>query len=220
MPSPVDVADGATDESIVEAIREQTHILLGRTISFSEVEWSEPSRLPGWTRAHVAAHIAQGASELVARAHAQIEGTAEPARSSHEDRSHELELASLADGLHLQIDLDTTAGELGNVLATLPEGSDIPITRLYELVLHGRDLATDVDDLGVEPEVAHELLVFWLRNVADGAQPRVHLISHEGVDVDLSGGADAAPRVTGPSADLLLWLARGEISDRIGGVQA
>lgn len=220
MPSQVDVADGAPDESIVEAIREQTHILLGRTISFSDVEWSEPSRLPGWTRAHVAAHIVQGASDLLARAHSQIEGSAAPVPASQEDRSHELELASLADGLHLQIDLDTTAGELGDVLGTLPEGSEIPITRLYELVLHGHDLATESEDLGVDPDVARELLLFWIANIAGPDVPRVHLISHEGIDVDLGDGTEVAPRVTGPSADLLLWLARGELSDRIGGIQA
>ena len=44
---------------------EATQRLLGDTIAISEQAWQEPSRLPGWTRAHVAAHLARNADALV-----------------------------------------------------------------------------------------------------------------------------------------------------------
>ena len=49
--------------------REATQALLGDTISISDEAWQQPSRLDGWTRAHVATHIARNADGLRRVAH-------------------------------------------------------------------------------------------------------------------------------------------------------
>lgn len=214
MPSPGDVKKDAGDV-ILPAVREQTHVLLGRTIGYSEHDWAQPSRLPGWTRSHVAAHLVQNAHALLALAHAVTEGTDAPVTPPEDERAHALELAALADGLSLQIALDTVAGELAEALAHVPADSDIPMVWLFEVVVHGFDLSPDVDELGVDPLLAQELLTFWLQRADEDSLPRVHLLSHEGLDVHL--GSESVTRVTGPSADLLMWLARDVVTDRVGG---
>ena len=39
-------------------------MLLGRTIAYSPEDWAASTRLPGWTRSHVAAHLIKGARSL------------------------------------------------------------------------------------------------------------------------------------------------------------
>ena len=41
-----------------------TQRLLGDTISVSDADWNAPSRLPEWTRGHVATHLARQADGL------------------------------------------------------------------------------------------------------------------------------------------------------------
>lgn len=216
MPSPGDVHDDA-GEAILHAVRDQTHVLLGTTIGFSEHDWAQPSRLPGWTRSHVAAHLVQNARTLLARAHALLTDAPAPPAPPEDEQAHALELGALADGLSLQIALDTTAGGLDEVMTRVPAGSDIPMVRLFEVVMHTFDLSPGSDELGVAPSVARELLAFWLDRADPETLPRAHVVSHEGLEVHLGAPAEAAARVTGPSADLLMWLARDVVTDRIGG---
>ena len=48
------------------AKREATQRLLGATMGLSDDEWQAPSRLAGWTRAHIATHIARNAEAFEA----------------------------------------------------------------------------------------------------------------------------------------------------------
>lgn len=213
MPSHPGVEDGTVDEAIVAAVRDQTHVLLGRTIGFSEEEWASPSRLPGWTRSHVAAHLVRNAQELTARARGELD---QHDVGTPDERAHELELASLAGGLDLQIALDTSAGELDEALAASPPDRDVALTRLYEVVLHTFDMNPHDDSIHLDPEVANHLLAFHIEHWPDQDLPRLLVVSHEGLEAQL--GPEGEPlRVTGPAADLLAWLARGVITDRVGG---
>ncbi len=54
--------------------REATQALLGDTIRLGDDQWQEPSDLPGWTRAHVATHIARNAEAFVAAVEALLAG--------------------------------------------------------------------------------------------------------------------------------------------------
>lgn len=232
MPSPRTDGDGAPDESVLQAVREQTHLLLGRTIGFSEEDWAQPSRLAGWTRAHVAAHLVANARDLVAACRALADGstgvTLSPASAAAE--AHDLELGALADGLGLQIALDTSAGALHDAMAgltsdgatvRLKSGRDIPahlipLVRLHEVTLHHFDLDPDIDDITLEPAVANDLLAFQVSRMDTSELPRVHISSHEGFDTRFGGDGDA-PRVTGPAVDLVVWLARDVATRRVGG---
>ncbi|GAB3822244.1 maleylpyruvate isomerase family mycothiol-dependent enzyme [Tessaracoccus terricola] len=230
MPSPLSVGDGAPDESVLQAVREQTHLLLGRTISYSEEDWAESTRLPGWSRSHVAAHLAANARDLVAacRALARGAGLVELPNSPAAE-AHDLELGALDDGLTLQIALDTSAGALHDAMAELAPGDAvvrlksgqeiparlIPLVRLHEVILHQFDLASEVDDVVLEPSVANDLLAFQVSRMGADSLPRAHVLSHEGFDTRFGDGE--VPRVTGPAADLVVWLARDVVSRRVGG---
>ena len=51
-------------ETVRKRKLEATQRLLGDTIGMDEDQWRAPSLLPGWTRAHVAVHLARGADAL------------------------------------------------------------------------------------------------------------------------------------------------------------
>ena len=59
--------DGAASqvETLRGLVNGATQRLLGDTIRVSDEDWRGPSRLPGWTRGHVASHIARHADGMV-----------------------------------------------------------------------------------------------------------------------------------------------------------
>lgn len=211
MPISAEDASGTPLDPILAAVREQTHQLLGRTIAYSAEDWAAPSRLPGWTRSHVAAHLVQNARDLLARAAGRPVDD-DPGR--RRDLRRDLELAALADGLTLQVRLDESAGALDEAMAALPEGSDLPLIRLHEVVLHAFDLDPEADRLDLDPEPALTLLRFELtrgRSVPDGP---LRLVSPSG-DPSRVTLEDALGTVTGPVTDVLLWLARSRTTGRL-----
>lgn len=232
MPSPLTDGDGAPDESVLEGVRDQTHLLLGRTIGYSEADWAQPSRLPGWTRSHVAAHIVANARHLLAAYEELAAGAVSVDLSpvAADEEAHELELGALDDGLTLQIALDTSAGALDDAMAgSVPADATvrlksgqvvaanlIPLVRLHEVTLHYFDLAPGSDDISLDPGIANELLAFQVSRMRSTDLPRVRVLSHEGFDARLGDSGDAA-RVTGPAADLVVWLARDVVTHRVGG---
>lgn len=231
MPSPRTDGDGTPDENVLQAVRNQTHLLLGRTIGYSEEDWAQPSRLPGWTRSHVAAHLVANARDLVTACEALRNGARDVALSptTADEEAHDLELGALDDGLALQIALDTSAGALHDAMAELDPGEAgvrlksgqripgamLPLVRLHEVTLHYLDLAPDVDDITLDAEVANDLLDFQVSRMREADLPRVRILSHEGYDAQFGDGE--APRVTGPAADLVVWLARDVVTPRVGG---
>ena len=207
-------ADGASNDAIVAAVRDQTHLLLGRTIAFTADEWAAPTRLPGWTRSHVAAHLVQGALSLVARCMAEEAG--EPQAETPPD-PHALEVDALADGLSLQIALDTSAGELDVAMTGLPEWSRIPVSRLYEIVMHTFDLDPTADHLHIDDTIATWLFTFRIERLSTlPGLPSLLLMADEGPTAELGPDGDRAA-VMGPTADLLLWLARGIVTRAVAG---
>lgn len=209
MPISAEDAAGTPLDPILAAVREQTHALLGHTIAYSADDWAAPSRLPGWTRSHVAAHLVQGAHDLLDRAH----GTTRP-NVGRPTQTHALELAALADGLSLQIDLDESAGALDEAMAPLPEGSDIPLIRLHEVVLHGFDLDPDADGLDLAPDAALALLHFELARGTTVPDGPVTLTTSPD-DPSAVTLEDDLGTVSGPATDVLLWLARKRTTGRL-----
>jgi len=61
-------------ETVRKQVQDATQRLLGDTIGISDADWNGPSRLPGWSRAHVAAHLAANADALSALMEATADG--------------------------------------------------------------------------------------------------------------------------------------------------
>ena len=157
--------DGAAAEQLDRLRRlvtVATQRLLGDTISVSDDDWRAPSRLPEWSRGHVASHIARQADAICRLASWARTGQRQDMYASPEQRSIEIEEGSGRSGLDLQIDLDTSAERLGeawepldvdgawDAIVEMRGGLQVParllpLARLLEVAIHHVDL-----DIGYE----------------------------------------------------------------------
>ena len=224
-------ADGAQYDLVLEAVREQTHMLLGATIGFSEKHWAQPSGLPGWTRSHVAAHLVENARGLVRICKGITAHRATRMYASRAEKISAVERGALLGGMQLQIDLDTSASELQIELSqlqakdTLVEvrpgdrmvAHHIPLARLYEVVVHSRDIGLEQHQSHVPPDIAVSLLNFEATRI--GRRPDLPgIVLRADEDFTVRVGADKDfETVAGPALDLLLWLSRGIGSPQLRG---
>lgn len=208
---------------------EATQQLLGDTITLSEQAWQEPARTPGWTRAHVATHIARNADALVRSVEAVLMGRRGLMYDSDEDRDLAIERGSERSGLDLQIDLDTSAGRLNrrmNVLEWLPGDlmielqpglllrSDLlPLLRLNEVLLHHVDLDCGFEVTQVDPVTARLLLEWHCLDPRLSSGEGVALESDSGFTFKL-GSTKASTVLRGSDAVLLGWLTGRLSTDR------
>ena len=198
-----------------------TQRLLGDTIAISEADWRATVALPGWTRAHVATHIARNADSLRRQAEAVKSGRAAPDQPTALDTQRELESGARRSPLDLQIDLDTSAGRLNVTLDSLSDDdwrsdradlrirmADLPMARLNEVVLHHIDLDCGFGFGDLDLTTTRWLLEWNARRLSPSRFGRtaVELISDTGHRV-LTGASDRPPvRVHGTEAALLGWL--------------
>ena len=204
-----------------------TQRLLGATIAVADEQWSAPSRLPGWSRAHVATHLSRQADGLVRLVEGAEVGERRSMYPSFEAREAQIEAGAGRTGLELQTDLDTSAGRLTEAFERLDETGEpagsawsrevemrgglviparlLPLARLFELELHLVDLDVGHDVEQIEEPVAG-WLVEWVsfRARARDEFPRVELRMPSGTTTVGSVGAPVV--VTGSAPTLLGWL--------------
>jgi maleylpyruvate isomerase len=201
---------------------------LTRTVDGLQVDdWSAPSLLPGWTRAHVVAHLALNA-EGMARALRGVVADAsgdEPRTMYDSDQRRHDDIAELAaaDVAELRDRLLGATTELFDAMSSVPpsgwEGrvertpggrsmatASLPGMRLRELEIHHVDLDAGytVDDW--PPAFAEHLLDAMAKRLSDTTFEVRPLDSGR---TWLYGDADGqypVPVVTGPAADLGWWL--------------
>jgi len=87
-----------------------TQRLLGDTIAISDSDWLGPTALPGWTRAHVATHLARNADVL----RRYLMRLASRPELERDDLVQALEAGSRRSPLEIQIDLDTSSALLND----------------------------------------------------------------------------------------------------------
>lgn len=216
----LDIVNHGQVEPVRKRITEATLRLLGDTIRLDDALWHSPSLLPGWSRAHVATHLARNADALRGLVTAALAGETRSLYQSAEVKYNAIERGSERTGLDLQIDLDTSAERLDAtfdevedwlVPIRLPEGeypaSVLTLVRLQELVLHHIDLDCGYswDDLDLIPA---RWLLQWLCLLLreDDNLPGVDIASDSGVAASL-GGSGVRRTVTGTDAALWAWLA-------------
>lgn len=192
--------------------------LLGDTIGISDAEWRAPSLLPGWSRAHVATHLARDADLLRELTRASLEGR-EPQLLDAGARFTALEQGADRDGLALQIDLDTSAGRLGQTWDDVVDWQRpihfegglsplalLPLVRLHEICLHQLDL-----DRGFEVDQLDRTVSMWLlawvvrRRRATWRGPTILL--HQDSGETTTVGDDSVDQRIGPvsASDARLW---------------
>ncbi|MDR0960556.1 MAG: maleylpyruvate isomerase family mycothiol-dependent enzyme [Propionibacteriaceae bacterium] len=181
--------------------------LLGDTIGLSDYEWQSPSLLPGWSRAHIATHLADNAIALGQAASAVAAGENDvvwPLPQAGEP----IETGSRREGLDLQVALDTSIARLSRSFDSIsPERWDTPVrttlgplparvlvlVRLNELVLHHVDLGLGFGFGQISPQITEWLLPWNAARAGDHFGDRViHLVSDEGFEATIGRGAAPA----------------------------
>jgi maleylpyruvate isomerase len=148
----------AVQRVLSDQIDDATQRLLSTVRVLSEPELRAPSRLPGWTRAHVVAHLARNADAMRNLLVGARSGTDRPAYASAEARAADIEAGSRRPPAQLVADLADTAMALRTVARQLPDpawraevrildsapfpASGLLTRRLVEVELHHADLGS------------------------------------------------------------------------------
>jgi maleylpyruvate isomerase len=193
----------------------------------------QPSALPGWTRAHVVAHLARNADALVNLCTWARTGVETPMYPSRDARDTAIEnTATLPAGV-LRADYRDTEARLAEAVAVMPDEAwdrpvrngqgrmvparDIPWMRAKELWVHGVDLDAGVRFADVPADalaalVDDVLALFASRDQLPDATIRC-------IDVQRTWCSGAA-RVEGPVAAVAAWLTRSRTDGLTGDVPA
>ncbi len=219
LPDPVD--QRGRQDQLRTLLSAATTQLLGATITVPDAGWRAPSRLPGWSRGHLATHLARQADALRRLATTAVDGQPRAMYRAGQ-RDEEIEAGADRSGLELQIDLDTSAGLLEEAFEAVQEAGAwdavvelrgglrvparlLPLARLFEVALHHVDL--DVGrDMGDLDDATADWLLEWsgFRLRERDEFPRLDLASPT---TRMTVGSSGAPRaVSGSSPALLGWL--------------
>lgn len=221
-PAPDPTAQRDQQDRLHDLLRTATGLLLGSTIAVSDEDWRAPSRLPGWSRAHLATHVARQADGLRRVVDGALTGTRREMYPSPGQREDEIEAGAGRTGLELQVDLDSSAGHLDRAFGGLEDADAwdrvvilrgglqvparlLPLARLLEVTLHHVDLGLGHELADVDDATADWLLEWSAFRLRERDEfPRLVLASPSS---RLTVGSSGAVRtVHGRSADLLGWL--------------
>ncbi|WP_235738697.1 maleylpyruvate isomerase family mycothiol-dependent enzyme [Nocardioides alcanivorans] len=188
--------------------------------TLTEEELRAPSSLPGWTRAHVVAHVALN-GEAFRRVLTQVLG-GDPASmyDSNEARDHDIAALSSAPGRELVQRSRAVAAELPGLFAQLDDrhgvaivhrlpgggGMTFPATdalpkRLSEVWIH-------LTDLGVAGVTHRDWPTEFATSVVNQRAPRHDSWAFAATDTGAQWGdvADADLTISGSVSDLAWWL--------------
>ncbi len=201
-----------------------TELLLRAVNALPDDALRAPSALPGWTRAHVVAHVARNAEALTRLATWARTGIETPMYPSREHRAAEIESSAQAPTDVLRAELVSTAADLDGALAALDEATwqaevrsalgrplpatEIPWMRVREVWLHAVDLDAGVSVADIAPEVVDTLLddSTGTLSAAEGCPSVVLAPTDRGRTWTLGPASDAPLRVRGEAAQVLGWL--------------
>jgi maleylpyruvate isomerase len=215
--------DATNVDSILADVGARTLELVLRARLLTESEVSAPSRLPGWTRGHVLAHLADNAdafAAVLARA-----GEADDAGLmyvSAESRDRSIEAGALRSSANHLTHLVGSAHRLAAAWRELPADRlgatvsgtagwtrpvrDVPWMRWRELALHAVDLGWPAGFTPGDPLV-ERLLDESLQTLA--ARPGAPALAVTDTDrgVACTVGSSPGPvRVDGSTSELALWV--------------
>jgi len=148
----------AAQRQLSDQTDQATQRLLGTAREIAEPELRQPSLLPGWTRAHVLAHLARGADAMRYVLIGAKYGQERPAYVSAEARAADIQYGATLTAKELIIDVARSAMAFRTVVKQLPDDSwqypvrilnsapfpaaQILTRRLVEVELHHGDLDT------------------------------------------------------------------------------
>ncbi|MFD5425701.1 maleylpyruvate isomerase family mycothiol-dependent enzyme [Streptomyces sp. NPDC127084] len=203
------------------SVHEATERLLNAAARLDNAAVAEPSRLPGWSRGHVLAHIARNADAIVNVLEGRPMYASAEAREADIERDAARPLGTQLDDVRESDARFRSAGagqdameggwertvELRN--GVTDTASRVPFRRLIEVELHHVDLGIGYELEDLPGSFTEREIQFLTQRFAGHKDvPPTTVVADDGRTWGTGGGADGAPvTVTGPAADLLGWLA-------------
>ncbi|MFJ7628076.1 maleylpyruvate isomerase family mycothiol-dependent enzyme [Streptomyces sp. NPDC097595] len=198
------------------ALREATDRLLGATGKLDDAALSEPSRLPGWSRGHVIAHLSRNADGLanVLRGLPMYADSETRDRDIERDaaRSQEQQLADLTASAARFVEAAAEPADWSRTV-TLRNGvtdsaARVPFRRRGEVELHHVDLGVGYELEDLPEEFTAREIDFLAERF--GRHPEVvstAIVDDTGRVWTTGGGAEGGPvAVRGTAPELLGWL--------------
>ncbi len=200
---------------------EVSAISLNRTVdALTAEELAGPSLLPGWSRAHLVAHLALNGFAMAAVAQGVGRGTTPAMYESDEQRDIEIEELAEADPADLRDQLLSATTAFADAVALVPEhhwsgtftrvpggptwpAATLVETRRRELEIHHADLGAAYTHHDWPADFVAELLDVVS---VDQAPSGPLLVSATDLDRAWAVGDGDGPVVTGRGADLGWWL--------------
>ena len=193
---------------------------LVRTVdALGEADWTAPSGLPRWTRAHVVAHLVLNAEAITGALGGVGTGDAVPMYRSAAERDSDIEVLAGAGPAALRDRLLGSVTAFADAVGAVPadrwgarvertpggprfDAADLPQMRLREVEIHHADLGASYSWSDWGPDFS----VLLLDAVAGRAESGPGLVAVAS-DLDRTWTiGDGGPAVTGPAAALGWWL--------------
>ena len=203
----------------------------GLVARLSDDDLAAPSALPGWSRAHVVAHLARNADALGNLLTWARTGVETPMYPSRAVRDADIEATAAQPAADLRKDFAAACARLAEAVETLPAqawtaqvrtgqgqpvpASHVPWMRAKEVWVHGTDLRAGLSFADLPPGFCAALVDEVLAHFAAHDQPVQATVV--ATDVDRTWGF-GAPTVRGPVGAVAAWLTRSDASGLEGDV--
>ncbi|MFD7131503.1 maleylpyruvate isomerase family mycothiol-dependent enzyme [Streptomyces sp. NPDC059894] len=200
----------------LRSVREATERLLTAVAELDNAAVTESSRLPGWSRGHVLAHLARNADALVnvlqGRPMYASEETRETDIERDAPRPLRVQLADIRDSTARFLEAGAAPADWSRTVelrgGITDSAARVPFRRWIEVELHHVDLGIghELEDLSAE-FTEREIDLLAQRFTGHPDVPPTRLT--DGTHAWYTGREAGVPEVTvtGPRADLLGWLA-------------
>ncbi|MFI9605142.1 maleylpyruvate isomerase family mycothiol-dependent enzyme [Streptomyces sp. NPDC052043] len=198
-----------------------TELILKAADGIDDGAFAAPSALPGWSRAHVAAHVAANAEALSNLVHWAATGEPTPMYASPEERAAGIERGRALPAAELAAWLRDSAEVLETGMAALGEkqwhtpvvtaqgrtvpATEVPWLRSREVCVHAVDMANGVSFVDLPPDFLAALGDDVATKRAAAPGPAVILREPGGGAWELPGQGEAA-LVDGALHDLAAYL--------------
>lgn len=198
------------------SVRDATERLLTAAAKLDDASVSEPSRLPGWTRGHVMAHLSRNADALVNVLEGRPMYASAEARDADIERDAprplDVQLADLRDSAARFQEAGAAPADWSRTVelrnGVTDSASRVPFRRWAEVELHHVDLGIgyELEDL---PEEFTQREIDFLAARFRGHRdvPAVVIEEDDGRRIPTGRDEGEPLTVTGRQADLLGWLA-------------
>jgi maleylpyruvate isomerase len=199
-----------------------TEFLVREVEALPDDAFREPCALPGWTRAHLVAHLARNAEALTRLATWARTGVETPMYPDPHARAADIETSAKAPVATLRAELVSTAEDLDSALAALDErtwqstvrsaqgrampATDVPWMRIREVWLHAVDLDSGASLADVPPEVVDTLLDDATATLSTREGCPSAVLAPADRDRTWQLGEPGGVDVIGPAADVMGWL--------------